>query len=326
VRGVVAIAALATVAAGTASAIIEDGGTFPSAWVYDGLITYDHMGLPLVPNALHFNTGASYIIASKTFDEDGKGEEMAGDRTLVAVPVDVGYAINDRILVDVTLQLLSYSEKWDGTPFFPSAEYSAAGLGDLWLKGRYIAPLGRFNVGGRLGVKVPVGKVDYFDDDNDPELGDGQLDVDVAAVGSIYPDRGFAFNGQVGFRYRTVDSNFYAVNEMGERVEIDYKPGLLTYLHLEPGYSVGPESFQVYVPVGFMTTTPVKMGTNAVADSNTRGLYVGLAPRYALDVNNTLGAKFLYPVTGKGAGGYLDGPYLYKAVLIGLTYEGYVPF
>lgn len=314
-KRLVAIAASIVVAAGVASAIIEDGGTFPSAWVYDGLITYDPMGLPPVPNAFHFNVGAGYMVASKTFDEAGKAKEMGGDRTLTAVPVDVGYAVNERILVDVTFQLLSYTTYGRG----------AAGLGDIWVKGRYIAPLGSFNVGGRLGIKVPVGKVDYFDDEFAPELGDGQMDVDVAAVGSMYPDEGFAFNGQVGFRYRTNDSNFYVLSEQGERIEVDYKPGVLTYLHLEPGYSMGPERFQVYVPIGFMMTTTVKWGASGVEDSNTNGLYVGVAPKYAVDANNTLGVKFLYPIVGTGAGGYLSGPYLYKSILIGLTYEGYVP-
>lgn len=313
-------------AAGTAFAIIEDGGTFPSAWVYDGLITYDPMGRTPVPNALHFNVGAGYMVASKTFDEGGQAEEMGGDRTLIAVPVDVGYAINERILVDVTFQLLSYSEKWDpDPPEFYGAEYSAAGLGDIWVKGRYIAPLGRFNVGGRLGVKVPVGKVDYSD--YDPELSDGQFDFDVAAVGSLYPDKGFALNGQIGLRYRTDEAtNITVTNEQGIPIgQINYKPGLLTYLHFEPGYSMGRDNFQVYVPIGFMMTTTVKSGSTAVADSNTNGLYVGVAPKYGLDANNTVGAKFLYPVMGTGAAGYLNGPYLYKFALIGITYEGYVP-
>jgi hypothetical protein len=318
-------AVLTMFAAGIASAIIWDGGTFPSAWVYDGLITRDPMGLPPVPNALHFNVGAGYMMASKYFDQDGDAEDLGGERTLIAVPVDVGYAVNQRILVDITFQLLSYSEKWDpDPPEFYGTEYSTAGLGDIWVKGRYIAPLGRFNVGGRLGVKVPIGKVDYFD--FDPELGDGQMDIDVAAVGSLYPDKGFAFNGQVGFRYRTEDSNFYVYSEQAERLEIDYKPGLLTYLHLEPGYSLGREYFQVYVPIGFMMTTTVKSGATGVADSNTNGFYAGVAPKYGLDANNTLGVKFLYPIVGTaGDPIYLLSPELHKSVLIGLTYEGYVP-
>lgn len=326
-KRVVAITSSIVFAAGTVSAIIEDGGTFPSAWVYDGLITYDPMGFPPAPNALHFNVGAGYMTANKIFDERGKAKGIGGDRTLIAVPVDVGYALNRRILVDVTFQLLSYTEKWDAAPpFYPTgAEYSAAGPGDIWVKGRYVAPLGRFNVGGRLGVKIPVGKVDYFD--FEPELSDGQTDIDVAAVGSSYADKGFACNGQVGFRYRTVDSNFYVVNEMGQRLEIDYKPGLLTYLHLEPGYTTGAESFQVYVPIGFMMTTAFKSDSTEAADSNTRGLYVGLAPKYGFDANHTVGVKFLYPIAGaSGNPMYLLSPELHKSVLMGITYQGYVPF
>ncbi len=321
-KRVVAITASIVVAAGMASAIIRDGGTFPSAWVYDGLITYDHMGLPLVPNALHVNVGAGYMMASEIFDEQGEAQDMGGDVSVIAVPVDVGYAVNERILVDVTFQLLSYTTYGRG----------AAGLGDLWVKGRYVAPLGRFNVGGRLSIKVPVGNVDYLD--FDPELGDGQTDIDVAAVGSLYPDKGFAVNGQVGFRYR-IDgaTNITVTNEMGIPLgQFNYKPGMLTYLHIEPGYSMGPERFQFYVPIGFMMTTAVKLkldapgyGEEKIKDSKTNGLYVGLAPKYGVDANNTLGVKFLYPIKGTGGNEDFFSPELHKSILIGLTYEGYIP-
>ena len=312
------IAALTMVAAGMASAIIMDGGTFPNTWVYDGLITYDHMGLPLVPNALHVNVGAGYMMASEMFDEKSEAKDMNADWKFMAVPVDVGYAINQRILVDVTLQVLG---NWWEYDYWPGD--SAVGLGDIWIKGRYIAPLDSFNLGGRLGIKVPVGKVDYYYDD-DPELGDGQVDIDVAAVGSLYPEKGFAFNGQVGFRYRMKET----VEEEREPSEYYYKPGTLVYLHLEPGYSVGPDNFQIYVPIGFMATTTAKVDApgypeEEVEDSNTNGLYIGLAPKYGLDANNTLGVKLLYPIVGTGGE---DIPYLFKSMLIGLNYEGYIPF
>lgn len=322
-KGVIAVTALLVVCAGAASGIIEGGSTFPNAWVYDGLITYDHMGLPTVPNALHVNTGISYLMASKIYDKDGKAQDTDLDWTMIAVPVDIGYSFNERVLVDVTLQFVNNKIK-DNDPD-DGGEYSAAGLGDVWVKGCYVAPVDSFNLGGRLGIKIPVGKVDY--DSEKPELGDGQVDIDVAAVGSKYPDEGFAFNGQIGFRYRLTETATFDEEEQ-EPQEIKYTPGILFYTHLEPGYSMGPEKFQVYLPIGYMMTTKTKAeseGTKiTVDDSATNGLYVGLAPKYGIDANNTIGLKFLYPVMGTG-GESLFGPFLFKSMLIGLTYEGYIP-
>lgn len=285
------------------------GYTFPDAWVYDGLITYDHGGMPIVPNALHFNVGAGYWMASDIYDTDGNAEDSNFDRSIIAVPIDVGYAINDRILVDVTLQILSINLNPDpGISTYPDT--SSTGLGDVWVKGRYIAPVGDMYLGGRLGVKIPVGKVVYDMANWEPPLGDDQMDVDVALVAAMYPETGFALNGQLGFRYR-MDAT---VEEAGN--EYSWTPGTLIYIDVEPGYTIGPENFQVYVPIGYEMTTASKFEGVEQEESETSGLYVGVAPKYALDANNVLGVKFLYPVMGK---------LIYKSMLIGLTYEGYLP-
>jgi hypothetical protein len=303
-KKLVAVVAFVTVGAGAAF-----GYTFPDVWLYDGLITYDHGGLPLVPRALHFNVGAGYLTASKFYDEDGDVEDANASVNVVAVPIDIGYAFNERILADVTFQILRTSIEWDD-----GESDSVAGLGDVWIKGRYIAPVDAVDLGGRLGVKIPVGKVDY--DDDKLELGDDQWDIDAALVAGMYPERGFAMNGQLGFRYRmerTVSIEFGP----GEEEEWKEKPGTLIYLHVEPGYSMGTEkAFQIYVPIGYEMTTAEKDDGETVDDSETNGLYVGLAPKYTLDANNTLGIKFLYPLMGKN---------VLKSMLIGITYEGYVP-
>jgi hypothetical protein len=283
------------------------GYTFPEAFVYDGLITYDHGGMPVTANALHFNVGAGYLMFNEYYDVDGEAVEAGGDVSIIGVPIDVGYAIDENILVDVTLQVLSTSVK----PDVGDSE-SAAGLGDVWVKGRYIAPVAEnVNLGGRLGVKIPVGKVDY--DDEKPELGDNQMDIDVALVAGMYPDEGFVMNGQVGFRYRmkeTIEMEIFP----GQIEEFEYTPGMLIYLDVEPGYSFG--EFDVYVPIGYEMTMAAKFDGDDVDDSETSGLYVGVAPKYAIDVNNTIGIKFLYPIMGK---------VVPKSMLVGATYEGYIP-
>jgi hypothetical protein len=318
---------LLLIGAASAFGIIEGGGTFSNAWLYDGLITYDHMGLPPVPNSLHVNAGIGYLTASGAYDHDGEAWDLDGSWTLIAVPIDIGYAINDRIMVDVTLQFLSSKLENDQPEF--ADDYSAAGLGDVWVKGRYVAPVGSdVNLGGRLGVKVPVGEVDY--DDDKPELGDGQMDIDVAAVASRCPENaGFAFNSQVGFRYRMTETATLNFPEEGESYEVKYTPGTLVYLHLEPGYTMGAEKFQVYMPIGYMMTTAATVEAGGekgdIEDSETNGFYVGLAPKYGIDANNTVGLKFLYPIMGSSGGDEDVGPFVFKSMSFGLTYEGYIP-
>ncbi len=298
------LVALVSIGAGMAF-----GYTFPAAFPYDGLATFDHAGLPIVPNAVHLNVGAGYLMASQMYDKDGNALDMLGDQTIIAAPIDIGYSFNENILADVTVQVIS-------TKFAPDAggEASAAGLGDVWVKGRYIAPMDGWNLGGRLGVKVPVGKVDYAD--TDPELGDDQIDIDVAAVGGTFPDAGFAFNGQLGFRYRMKYTMSVPSMTPGQTIDVDYTPGMLIYLDVEPGYTMGPDNFQIYVPIGYEMSMAAKSDSTTVTDSETSGLYVGVAPKYGIDANNTLGLKFLYPIMGTN---------VMKAMLVGLTYEGYIP-
>ena len=282
------------------------GYTFPDAFVYDGLITYDHLGMPLVANSLHFNVGAGYLMFSEYYDKDGEAQDAFGDVSIIAVPIDVGYAINENILVDVTLQVLSTTVKPD---FFE--EESAMGLGDVWVKGRYLAPIsGNANLGGRLAVKIPVGKVD---DGTKPDLGDNQMDIDVAAVAGIFHDEGFVMGGQLGFRYRMKETIEEEIMP-GQTEEFDFTPGMLIYLDTETGYSFG--NFEVYVPLGYEMSMKDKFDDEEFDDSETSGLYVGLAPKFAVDANNKLGLKFLYPLMGKNVP---------KSMLVGLTYEGYIP-
>lgn len=301
------------------------GYTMPGAFPYDALVTYDHGGMPVKAGALHISANPSYWMASKYYDIDGEAQEYDGDLTLIAVPIDLGYAINDRILVDLTVQFLM-------PKFAPSDgdEVSSSGLGDLWVKGRYIAPMGNGYLGGRLGIKAPIGKYKDLEDD-EFALGDGQIDVDLALVGAIMPEgAGFAGNGQIGFRYR-MKGSYTGVVTIGTQTyeyDYDYTPGMLIYTQLEPGYSMGTEkAFQIYLPILYETsmadkaaiTSPPEFETEeeTVEDSETSGLAIGLAPKYTLDANNTIGLKFLYPLMGKNVD---------QAMNIGLTYEGYIPF
>jgi len=63
------LVALVSIGAGMAF-----GYTFPAAFPYDGLATFDHAGLPIVPNAVHLNVGAGYLMASQMYGPCEKQE------------------------------------------------------------------------------------------------------------------------------------------------------------------------------------------------------------------------------------------------------------
>ena len=108
--------------------------------------------------------------------------------------------------------------------------------------------MNRWNFGGRLAVKAAVGKYDLTD--AKPELGDHFMDVDLAAIGATMPEKeGFAFNGQIGFRYRMQHTEKLTVNTgVGGGITVDTKitPGMMIYTQLEPGFSAGTDkAFQI---------------------------------------------------------------------------------
>jgi hypothetical protein len=267
--------------------------TMPDTAPYDGLITIDRGGLPLIPETLHLNVGAGYWGTDKGFDKDGNSQDDPLNPNFLAVPLDIGYAFDQNYLADITLQILRPSYTYPDPTTMEETTYNAMGLGDLWIKARGIWETGPdFWVGPRLAVKIPVGKVDY--ESMDPDLGDDQMDIDVGVVAGKYGgETMFKFGGQLGFRYRMERSY-----SMGG---VDYKetPGLMIYTQLEPGIGTGSDqAFQIYVPIGYETSMASKSDGTEDPDSETSSMYLGLYPKYELDERNAIGLKFLYPVFG----------------------------
>ena len=62
---------LPLVAAGAAVAY-----TMPGTVPYDGLISIDPGGMPIMPETLHINAGVGYWSADKAFDVDGNSEDI----------------------------------------------------------------------------------------------------------------------------------------------------------------------------------------------------------------------------------------------------------
>jgi hypothetical protein len=286
------------------------GYTMPGMAPYDGLISIDPGGLPIQPEMLHLNVGAGYWRANKAFDDEGDSEDLKSEPNALIAPLDVGYAFNEHYMADLTFQILRPSETWK-----PGAAdektINTFGIGDIWVKARGIWEGGPdFFIGPRLAVKIPVGKVDY--EDEKPELGDDQADIDVAAVAGKYgEDTIFKMSGQAGFRYRMKKtmSYVYADPATGQMTayEYDVTPGVMIYLHVEPGIGTGrDQAFQIYVPIGYAMSMkdtvdlPADWPTGATEpeELDHSSLYLGLYPKYQLDERNAIGLKFMYPVIG----------------------------
>jgi hypothetical protein len=289
-------------AAGAATAY-----TMPDHAPYDGLISIDPGGLPIIPETLHLNAGVGYWSADKNFNDDGDTVSDTTKPAALLVPLDLGYAFNEHYMADITLQILRPSHTLVDAGTGEGTTYNAIGLGDLWIKARGLwETAADFYLGPRLAVKVPVGKVDY--EDNKPELGDDQMDIDVALVAGKYGESTiFVMSGQAGFRYRMKKT--VTVPGYIPTFEYDYTPGMMIYLHAEPGIAVsGDRAFQVYVPIGYEMSMKDKADAAAGWPGGPRqrealevdhsSLYAGLYPKYQLDERNAIGLKFMYPVMG----------------------------
>jgi hypothetical protein len=301
------------------------GYTMPGYAPYDGLISIDPGGLPIVPETLHINAGVGYWMASKTFDNDGNSTTDDKKPNALLVPLDVGYAFNEHIMADVTLQILRSSYTMPATLTEPEKKVNAMGLGDIWVKARGLWETATdFYLGPRLGVKIPVGTVDY--EDTKPYLGDDQMDIDVALVAGKYGENTkFVMSGQAGFRYRMKKT--VTVPGYIPTFEYDYTPGMMIYLHAEPGIAVSSDqAFQIYVPIGYAMSMKDKADatgdwpdppapTREEVEVDHSSLYLGLYPKYDLDDRNSLGLKFMYPVMGNNSP---------QGMYFTLTYSGFI--
>ena len=269
--------------------------TWPTAFPYDGLITKDRGGLPLTPGSLHLNGGFFYSdLLDKRFDENG--DSIDENFSAIGIPIDLGYAIDEKWEVALTFQLLRISAAGNSELGIP--DMSEFGIGDMWFKARALWETGTdFYFGPRIAIKIPVG-------DDGKGLGDGQLDIDIGAVGAKYGQSHFRFNGQLGFRYRL------------ENGDMKTKPGILIYSFMEPGLGVGrANKFSFYFPLAFEYHAASKL--NGVSVNNGGyALAFGIKPSYALDQNNTLNLTFLYPIFGKSAN---------KDLYIGFMYDSFIP-
>jgi outer membrane protein OmpA-like peptidoglycan-associated protein len=242
------------------------------------LISKDHGALPIPPGTLHLHGGFFYHdVLNQYFDDDGVAQDdrfypySTHDYYAYGVPLDIGYAFNERWELDATFQLLRW-RRGGGT---------ALSFGDTWVKVRRLfEPSDGYRLGPRLAVKLPTG-------DTVSGLGDGQADIDVGVVSAKYGGDGhFKSNGQLGLRYRLKNS------------DTDTQPGLLAYAVAEPGWGFGDDQkFILAVPLAFNYFLESKTAGAGNEDEG-YGFAAGIKPTYRFNEKASLDLTVLYPIAG----------------------------
>jgi hypothetical protein len=289
--------------------------TSPGSSPYDGLITNDPVAPPLTPKSLQFNVNPLYWYVQNAFDDGGHEKPVDFKPSFICVPVGLGFAFNEYYMGDVTLQLLAPAGTYTDPVTKEEYNYSATGcLGDLWVKGRRLWDvLDNFRIGPRIGLKIPVGKSDYGDDEI--ELGDDQVDIDVAVVAGRYSEiNRFAGSAQIGMRYRTKKTLPYyywdPVRAEMRKYEYYVTPGILAYFDVEPGINIGADrSWGAFFPLGYTISFKDQFlypsgwpGNVPQAEGVSHwSLHAGLHPKYYLGERATVGFKVAYNLIGRNA-------------------------
>ncbi len=283
-------------------------GAFALA-TYDSLNTNDCIYTPGTADSLHARAGFYYRgILNKHFDADGESQDdyttgVEGSNYRMFIPIDIGYNFNNLVQLDIGLQLINWSHDSGIAGEEVEGEF---GLGDLWVKARGIFQVGpEWYVGPRLAFKAAVG-------DREKKLGSDQHDIDFGAwVGKTRDGNKFRAKANLGFRYRLPRT----VEVVGGN-DYEYTPGILIYARLEPGFAITPE-FEAFGIIDVASSFTTKTDGVENEDSESLDIGVGVRPTYFIDDNNAISAEVHYPVMGDNTN---------QELLLGVNYEGYIPF
>jgi len=269
--------ALATMT-GTATA-----GTFPAAPAYDApAFMLEAAGPAPAP--------CTVTVAAARADD------------FAALPLSCRYEVDDHLSLDASFELvsLSYADA--------AGRHTAAGLGDVWVTGRVIWSVFPARAGVRAALKIPTGY--YNPADDRPDLGDGQVDADLAFVAGTYPAAGgFRCDWVLGYRYRRESSYIiWQENSLEPEepigVDVDYQPGALWYTRFEPGVIFGPGAFRLSLPLFYGAAPQGRMevmGVDVKAPGSAAStVIVGAAFGWRVLPRWTLNARVLRPARNSG--------------------------
>jgi hypothetical protein len=190
------------------------------ASAYDALYS-NETASPPGRGSVRLEVSLLYLSAEDIYGADGTTLPLESDWNATWVPVRLSYAITDRISVGANARYGSLSLEGVETEESVRSsratdDFEGSGFGDLWLWGK-LNVLPRPLVTIRAGLKIPTGAEpadrahaladtgSFLDGDGDLALGDGQTDIDIAALLSFPRDSG-AFELSIGYRFRMSQS------------------------------------------------------------------------------------------------------------------------
>ncbi|MBA2543445.1 MAG: thioredoxin family protein [Deltaproteobacteria bacterium] len=202
-------------------------------------------------------------------------------------------------------------------PFIHHNNQTLIGLGDPWLLGRFARKLGDFTVGARLGVALPVGRIE-----EDPfELGDMGLAHEHSQFGAgiVQPLFGFDVSRSFG-KLRT---ELYALsiqslyeNRNGYRAGDRYAAGLGAARPLG-------DSWRVRATFEMQAETAERWNGVVQTEEGNTGridLLAGIEATYRVTDTWFLAAQAKLPVYTHVVGGQLD-PSLFVGLTVGTTFQ-----
>jgi len=140
-----------------------------------------------------------YLMANSSYDQDGEKQDWGDDDkyTMMAVPINIYYAVMDNFEIGVQPKFLMLKEEYE-MMVRETDTCEGSGIGDTWFYAKYMfmpEPM----MTARLGVKLNTGEDEP--DEGDLATGDGQMDIDAAIMFGMPAGPGM-FDAAVGYRYR----------------------------------------------------------------------------------------------------------------------------
>lgn len=261
-----------------------------SASAYDFLYTGD---TAMTHDAGAFGVKASfvYLMANSEYDQDGEKQDWGDDDkyTMMAVPVNLYYAVMDNFEIGVQPKFLMLKDEYETVPVDREmVTEEGSGIGDTWFWAKYMfmpEPM----MTARLGVKINTG--DDEPDEGDLATGDGQMDIDAALMFGMPAGPGM-FDGAIGYRYRMaaeVEGGDYTPGS-----EIHFAACYTYYLNDAMNLRLGADGF-----FGSDADFEATESRETVEDSGSNAVWINPGFDYMMESGMGLGVDMHYPLMGK---------------------------
>jgi hypothetical protein len=261
-------------------------------YTYDILYTGDTAATPEA-GAFSITGSFIYMMADKSYDEDGESQDWGGDSkgTAMMIPVEIGYGIMDGFEIGVSPTFVMSKLEWD-SDMREVIEYEGTGLTDTWIWAKY-GFMPEPMVTARLGFKVATGEDEPADDEL--ATGTGQMDIDAAIMVGIPAGPGM-LDGSLGYRYRMARSA-----DEESRDEGDWKPGSEIRFYGAYSYYISDMMTLRLGADGFFggdAEFDDGDGFEAWEDSGANVISLNPGFDYMMDSGISLGLDMYYPITG----------------------------